>query len=257
MIIDQETTTTETETYQTTVSETQDKGSSTSTTEAETQTDDDEDVDLSKTGDETTKTDDDEDTRTDEERAADEEREALFGAPEGDEAYALEGLPEGMEIDAAALEAITPALKQLGLSNKGASLIAGVYAEKVLPGVMERAVGAIETQVTAQRTEWEGQARDAVQKNGQELKNATGDVLSFDAKDLKAVRSVAAKALDHLAPEGFREFLHDTGLSVHPAMLAFAYQAGKLLAEDTDLETTERGDKRPKSRADKYYGTQG
>lgn len=199
-----------------------------------------------------------EDTRTDEERAADEaadaERAELFGAPEGD-AYTVEGLPEGMEIDKDALEAIVPVAKQLNLSNKGLSAIAQVYAEKVLPGVMERAQNVIVQQVTVQRSEWEKEAEAAIQSNGHELKNAAGETLSFDAKDKAHVLKTAAKALDRLAPAGFREFLKDTGLSVHPAMVAFAYQAGKTISEDTEHETSQTGSGRPKSRVEKFYGS--
>lgn len=198
-----------------------------------------------------------EDTRTDEEKAADEkveaERAELFGTPEGD-AYAVEGLPEGMEIDKDALDAIIPVAKQLNLSSKGLSTIAQVYAEKVLPGVMKRAEDAIVQQVTAQRSEWEGEAEAAIKDNGHSLKNAAGETLSFDAKDKAHVLKTAAKALDRLAPAGFREFLKETGLSVHPAMVAFAYQAGKSISEDTDHETAQTGSGKPKSRSEKYYG---
>jgi hypothetical protein len=195
-----------------------------------------------------------EDNRTDEEKAAEAARAELFGAPDGDAGYEIEGLPEGMEIDKAALDAVTPTFKELGLSNKGAAKVAQVYAEKVLPSVMERATQSIEQQVVAQRAEWEGQAEAAIKSNGAELKNQAGETLSFDAKDKSMVLKTAAKALDHLAPQGFRDFLKDTGLSQHPAMVAFAYQAGKLLAEDNDLETTDTGANKPKSRVEKYYG---
>lgn len=218
-------------------------GSSSSTTD-QTQTDK---LDLSADDTAATDTDTTEDTRTDEEKAAEAERAELFGAPADDEGYTIEGLPEGMEIDKEALDAVTPAFRELGLSSKGASKVAQVYAEKVLPQVMEGAVKKIEADVVAQRSTWEGEALAAVQNNGQDLKNKAGEPLSFDAKDIKVVRQTAAKALDHLAPEGFREFLDQTGLSVHPAMVAFAYQAGRLLAEDRDIETTDRGGKRTSS----------
>jgi hypothetical protein len=198
-----------------------------------------------------------EDTRTDEEKAADEakqaEHDALFGAPAEDAEYQIEGLPEGMEIDKDALAAVTPAFRELGLSDKGASKVAAVYAEKVLPQVMENATKAIETQVIAQRTAWESESEAAIKANGAELKNKAGEALAFDAKPKEAVMQTAAKALDRLAPVGFRDFLKDTGLSQHPAMVAFAYQAGKLLAEDTDLEPIDRGSGQ-KTSVQKFYG---
>lgn len=239
MTIDQEQTTQTDETTNsgsTTASSEQATGSATSTTEADQET-----IDLAADDADTTAA----ETRTPEQIAADEEADAaraeLFGAPAEGENYAIEGLPEGMEIDAEALEAVTPAFRELGLSNKGASKVAQVYAEKVLPKVMDGAVKRIENEVVAQRSDWENEAVAAVKDNGQSLKNKAGEPLGFDAKDMKVVRQTAAKALDHLAPEGFREFLEQTGLSVHPFMVAFAYQAGKLIAEDRDIEATETG----------------
>lgn len=249
MTIDQEQTTPTTETPSsegTNSSETQDQTSNTSTTDPSR-------IDLGEDdagGDQTQQA---EDTRTDEEKAADAARAELFGAPAEDAPYEIEGLPEGMEIDKAALDAVTPVARELGLSSKGLSKIAQAYAEKVLPGVSERTTAAIEQSVIAQRKAWEDDALAAVKANGSDLKNKAGEVLSFDAKDVGAVRATAAKALDQLAPAGFREWLQETGLSVNPMMLAFAYQAGRRIAEDTEIETTERGDKRGKSRVEKYY----
>lgn len=237
MTIDQEQTTQtpgEENSAETNSSTEQEQGSSTSTTETPP-----EKIDL--VDDETQA-----EEKTPEQIAADEARAELFGAPAEGENYAIEGLPEGMEIDKEALDEITPAFRELGLSSKGASKIAQVYAEKVLPKVVERSETALEQRIVATRAEWESDAVKAVKENGSNFKNKAGEPLSFDAKDMSAVRATAAKALDHLAPPEFRSFLKDTGLSVHPLMVAFAYQAGKLLAEDTDIEATETGrDRKP------------
>jgi len=245
-----ETQTTPTETTTSTEGQPPEAGSSSSTTDQQAR------VDLAGDADDQAQaqtTDTQTDTRTDEERAADEAREKLFGAPEGDASYEIAGLPEGMEIDKEALDAVAPVFRELNLSNEGASRVAQVYAEKVLPAVMERATNAIEQQVVAQRSEWERDAEAAIKANGHELKNAAGETLSFDAKDKDHVMKTAAKALDRLAPVGFREFLKETGLSVHPAMVAFAYQAGKAIAEDTEIEAATSGANKPKSRVEKYY----
>jgi hypothetical protein len=181
-----------------------------------------------------------EDTRTDDERAADEaaqaEHDALFGAPAEDAEYEIEGLPDGMTVDKEALDAVAPVARELGLSNKGLSKIAGVYAEKVLPGVEKQVMTGIEQNIITQRREWEDAAVEAVKTNGAELKNAAGEALTFDGLPMDKVRATAAKALDQIAPQGFREWLKETGLSVHPQMVAFAYQAGKRLAEDTTVD---------------------
>ena len=245
-MMDQDTTTTTESSTETTPVEQTDTSSTTSTTAETTEATADETVDLA--ADDTTDTTETvEDTRTDEEKAADEARAELFGAPAEGEEYTIEGLPEGMTIDQEALADVTPVARELNLSSQGLSKIAGVYAEKVLPRVAQQVTTGIEQDIIAQRKTWEDEARDVVKSNGQELKNAAGETLSFDAKPLEEVRRVAAKALDRIAPQGFREWLKETGLSVHPQMVAFTYQAGKLLAEDTDLERADTKEKDQKS----------
>lgn len=225
---------------------------------------DDESVDLSKVAadDKPAEGDDKGETETDEQKAEREAKEAetakLFGAPEGDAAYELAGLPEGTVIDQAALDAIAPVARQLNLSNEGLSLIAQTYAEKVLPGVAEQVLGNLQNDITAQRKDWENEARQAIKgvdAEGKpiELKNAKGQAISFDGKPFKEAQTVMAKALDQFAPEGFRQFLDETGLGVHPMMVAFAYQAGKNIAEDTSFERGGTDANKPKTREEKYY----
>jgi hypothetical protein len=211
------------------------------------------DADADTTGD-ASKDGDKEDTRTDEEKAADEARAALFGAPEGDAGYAIEGLPEGVTVDQAALDAATPIFKELGLSNAGASKVAGVYAEKVLPIVAEQFQENLKTQIADQRTEWQGETLKAV-KGEIELKTATGEKIDFAGSGVKQVQQAAARAIDRVAPAGFREFLDETGLGMHPAMVAFAFKVGQLISEDTDSGGGggSGGDHKP-TRTEKYYG---
>jgi hypothetical protein len=252
-----ETTTTET-TGTETPSENPAEGSSTSTTTETTGTETSEGIDLAADTAATETTKETEDTRTDEEKAADEAAKAahdeLFGAPAEDAEYEIEGLPEGMTIDKEALDAVAPTFRELGLSNKGASKVAGIYAEKVLPHVEKQVMTGIEQNIITQRKEWEDAAVDAVKTNGAELKNAAGEALTFDGLPMEKVRAVAAKALDQIAPQGFREWLKETGLSVHPQMVAFAYQAGKRLAEDTEIEAHDNPGSKPDERRARRAG---
>jgi hypothetical protein len=180
---------------------------------------------------------------------------ARYGAPEGD--YEIT-LGDDVTIDTEALAFVAPELKELNLSNEAATKLIGTFAEKVLPHYEAQFTKNLEQSIITTRTEWEGAARDLVAgKNaaGEPLiaKNAAGDELSFDGKDLKGVQAIAQRALDRIAPAGFREFLTETGLGVHPQMIAFAYQAGKALAEDQDFETGSVA-KVPLTREQKYYG---
>lgn len=166
----------------------------------------------------------------------------LFGAPEGE--YEIEGLPEDMEVDKAALEAMTPVAKQLGLSNKGMSVLAQTYAEKILPQVTERLNEGLERDIAAQHKAWADETNKLVQEDE-----------VFAGKKLSEVQQVSAKALDRFAGPEFREFLDQTGLGNHPALVKFSFLAGSAISEDT---TFERGNAvpSPKSRVEKYYGSQ-
>lgn len=183
---------------------------------------------------------------------------ARYGAPEEGTAYDIK-LEGDAKIDADALAMVEPELRALNLSNESAQQLVGVFAEKVLPhyqGLFEK---NLEASILTTRTGWENAARDLVagkDAEGAELlaKNKAGEDLSFDGKDLKGVQSVAARALDRLAPKGFREFLDETGLSVHPQMVAFTYQVGKAIAEDQNFDTETVQNQTELTRTEKYYG---
>lgn len=175
-----------------------------------------------------------------EEQAAADARAALFGVPEGD--YEVVGLPEGTVVDAEALAAVAPVARELGLSNEGLSKIAGVYAEKVLPQVTEAVTNQILQQSAATTAGWATEAAEAVRTDP-----------AFGGKPMADVQAVAAKALDRFGGSDFREYLKDTGLGNHPAMLKAMFLAGSAIAEDT---TFERGGPvtTPKTREEKFYG---
>jgi hypothetical protein len=243
-------TTTATATAATTADTTADttSGSDTSTTASETDK-----VDLSKTDDNDT----DDKTAGDDDDSADDKGE-LFGAPEEGTAYEISGLPEGMDVDAEMLTEAEPLLRELGVSNVGASKLAAVYANGIKRAV-DGAGSALETSIAAQRTAWENEARaviagkDAEGKAIEPFKNEAGEALDFGGLDVKGVQRVSAKALDKLAPAGFREWLNETGLGLHPQMIAFAFKAGQAIAEDTTFETSTTGTTGAVRREDKYY----
>jgi hypothetical protein len=168
------------------------------------------------------------------------ENAALFGAPEGD--YEISGLPEGMEVDKAALAEFAPIAKELGLSNEGMSKVAGAYAA-MLPKVVEGFEADLQQRIVAQQAEWAGQAVELVKTDP-----------AFGGKPMAEVQQVAAKALDRLGGPEIREYLQSTGLGNHPAMVKFAFLAGSAISEDT---TFERGGTIPvaKTRTEKYYGS--
>lgn len=174
------------------------------------------------------------------EQAAADAKAALFGVPEGE--YEPAGLPDGTVIDKAALEAVTPVARELGLSNEGFSKLAGVYAEKVLPQVTQSVTDQIMAQSAATTAGWATEATESIKTDA-----------AFGGKPMAEVQAVAAKALDRFGGTEFRQYLADTGLGNHPAMLKAMFLAGSAIAEDT---TFERGAPpvTPKTREEKFYG---
>lgn len=179
--------------------------------------------------------------QTDEEKAAAAEHDKLFGAPETE--YEITGLPEGMTIDKEALAAFEPVAKQLGLSNEGMSLVAQTYAQ-ILPKVTEGVIDNLQKDIIAQHATWATEATEMVKSDE-----------AFGGKPLPEVLQVSAKTIDRFGGPEFREFLDQTGLGNHPAMVKFSYLAGTAISEDT---TFERGGTAPtaKSRTEKFYGPQ-
>lgn len=173
-----------------------------------------------------------------EETAAAEAKAALFGAPEGD--YEISGLPEGTVIDAEALAALSPVAKEIGLSSAGVSKLASIYAEQ-LPRITQSVTDQIMTSHAATIKGWADEATAAVK-----------DDAAFGGKTLPEVQAISAKALDRFGGTEFRQYLADTGLGNHPAMLKAMFLAGSAIAEDTSFE---RGGNvtPPKSREEKYF----
>lgn len=165
----------------------------------------------------------------------------FHGAPEGD--YELVGLPEDVTIDKDMLSAIAPVAKELNLSNEGLSKLALAYNEQ-LPRVVEGVQSEIERQVVATHAQWADEARKLVAEDP-----------VFEGKPLTEVQQVAAKALDRFFGPEAREYLAQSGLGNYPPMVKGMYLVGTTIAEDT---TFERGGAAPapKSRTDKFYGSQ-
>ncbi len=242
------------------VAATGDQSSEPSTTST---TDDETSIGLStaKTGDETSDKDETNDDKSEEKTGDADKGEAaeLFGAPAEDAKYEITGLPEGMSIDEKALEAATPLFRELDLSPAGASKIAAVYAEHILPGVIEQTTAAVneamQTAVLDERKRMEAETRTIVKNNGmvdgEPLKTATGDAISFDGNDIKKVMQIAAKGMDRVMPAGFRDALAETGLEFDHRIMAGMYAIGKLVSEDNDMDRSTTA--KPKRDADLFY----
>lgn len=137
-------------------------------------------------------------------------------------------MPEGMELDTAALEKATPVFKELGLSNDQAQKLTDLYAEKV------------SEMVKGQREVWQKQNEDWIAKMKGDGEYG-GD--KFDASlggIVKAIDKIAGKE----AP-AFKEMLNHTGAGNHPEMARFLHRVGKLVGEGSMV----RGDATAQSKS--------
>jgi hypothetical protein len=170
--------------------------------------------------------------------------------PEVPEAYDLkitttdaEGKESPVELDTKLVEAATPVLKEVGLTNEQANKIAPL-AVKVQERMIEQQAEAFE----ATKADW--------------AKQTQGDP-EIGGKHWKETASLVGKALDHFAggpdknddgtfKSGFRQLLVDTGLTNHPDMAKMLRAVGKAIAEDGTFVRSE-GPVVKKSREENMY----
>ena len=131
------------------------------------------------------------------------------GAPE---AYADFAMPEGMEVDKQLLEAATPVLKELGLSQPKAQKLVDMFAAQ-----RQAEAKALNDSFTEEMKQWQTAAKSD--------KEFGGD--TFDANLGKA-----KAALDRFGTPEFKKLLTETGLGNHPEIIRFAYRIGQTIKED-------------------------
>jgi hypothetical protein len=163
------------------------------------------------------------------EEAKDGEKDAKSEVPE---AYDLK-MPDGVELDAKALEQFTPVLKDLGLNNEQAQKLTDVYA------AMQQAQGEqwAETQngwVKAARTD----------------KEFGGD--KFDASVSKA-RGV----LDKFGTSELKEALTFSGMGNHPEVIRFMTRVAGAISEDDPVGNEAPAGQRTKDHAEILYPQKG
>ena len=151
------------------------------------------------------------------------------------ESYVLD-LPEGMELNAEALEVATPIFQELKLSNEAVNKLVPA-AITLVESTSKRIMDQITSDVLAQRKAWADEVLADPEIGG---------------ANLEKTQAIAARALDALAPPEFRSFLNETGLGNHPAMVRFVYNVGKAISEDGFGRETVQTGAPPVSPADWY-----
>jgi hypothetical protein len=123
---------------------------------------------------------------------------------------------EGVEVDAAALEAFTPILKDLGLSQEQAQKLADSYAaqmDKVRDSMIEQHVNQVQ--------EWAKSVREDKEIGG----------ANFDANV-----KIAQRAIARFGDAELKQVLDQYGVGNHPAVVRAFLKVGREIKED-NLET--------------------
>ena len=143
---------------------------------------------------------------------------AADGPPE---AYELTA-PEGITLDAEAIDLATPVFKDLGLNNEQANKLMPVAAD-FAKRIQEKSQQAVMSEVMAQRAAWADEAQNDPEIGGAKFSETM---------------ALSAKALDTLGyPKGspFRNFLTDSGLGNHPEMIRAMRRIGEAVGEDNNF----------------------
>jgi len=170
-----------------------------------------------------------EDTKTTETTEAEETKEesTLLGeksdeeaTPDVPEKYELK-MPEGMELENALVDILSPVMKEVGLTQEAAQKLADAY----IPYVQQQTEKAKQ------------EALDGWSKQVDEWKNQTVQELGAGLKEAKVV---ASKFIDKFGSPKVREVLDDTGLGNHPELVKLFVKAGKAISEDTFVESDKK-----------------
>lgn len=121
-------------------------------------------------------------------------------------------LPEGMEMDTAALEQFDPVARELGLNNEKAQKLVSMFA-----AVRQRDAEASAETVKAMRTGWVDTAKADKDYGGAKFAENLG---------------IAKKALTEFGTPALTQALNETGLGDHPEIIRVFHKIGLRLAED-------------------------
>jgi len=154
--------------------------------------------------------------------------------------------PEGFEtIDADALAAASPILRELGVTDDAqAQEVVGKFAP-IVQGMVERALTASQeslvTAIAERNAAWAEEARNDPEIGGNPDRFAEN-------------MTHAARFRDAMGTEALRKFFKESGVGNHPEMVRMFVKAGKLIGEGTIHRSDTTAPVRPKTFAEKAYG---
>jgi hypothetical protein len=146
-------------------------------------------------------------------------------APAVPEKYDFQ-LPDGVQLEAAALEELSGMAKELGLTQEQAQKVANLGAKQA-----QAFAAQLTERQQAATAEWATQT-----SADKELAGPQGQALEENL-------SFAKKAIDTFATPEFKKLLNESGLGNHPEMVRVFVRAGKAISEDGRLVSGSAGQK--------------
>ena len=148
--------------------------------------------------------------------------------------------PEGMTVDAALLDAVTPLLKAKGFTQEEAQKLADAYApvvQKATQAQHEAAMKSFDDQVEA----WGKETRAMLGPEfAKEKAPAVKFINTFGGKDAPAIR----------------QLLTDTGLGNHPLIVKLLIAGGKAISQDSFVDGGNKAtDESPEAVQSRMYPT--
>lgn len=128
------------------------------------------------------------------------------------ESYADFELPEGMELDATALDKALPMFKELGLTQEQAQKVVGLYADQIQAG-------------RKAQDEAFSQLMDDWRTKSMSDKEFGGDKFEQNI-------AIANSALQKFGTPELMQLMKDHGVGNHPEMIRFMLKVGRLTQED-------------------------
>ncbi len=149
-------------------------------------------------------------------------------------------LPKGITLEPSIVDAITPVLKEAGVTQEAANKLVAAHAEAVAKLQVDA-----EAKAEADFKQW---MTDQARENDKSIRKEWGS-------DYDANFQVAQRALSRFFQDpAFYKVLDETGLIRHPTFMKGLLQAGKMIQEDTPPNGRQPGGVR-KSDAELFYGS--
>jgi len=147
-------------------------------------------------------------------------------------------LPEGIAVDSAIVDAITPVLKEMGVTQEAANKLVSAHAEAVSKLQVQA-----EAKADADFKQW---MTDQARENDKAIRKEWG--AEYEQNFKVAQRGLARFFQD----PGFYKALDETGLVRSPAFMKGLLQIGKMVQEDQPPNNGNAGGR--KSDAEIFYG---